>query len=114
MATFNGWSIGIFAAMSVPFAPFSIVGFLMAVGLAVVAYNEFRGRTRLLDFDPASTALLGWNQLGLLALITGYCLWMLWTGLAGASSATAELRASPELSDALGSLGEFDELYSSD
>ena len=49
----------------------------ITLGLSIVAYNEFRGRKRLLNFDPSAATMLGWNQLGLLAMIVVYCLWML-------------------------------------
>ena len=81
VAAFNGWTTGIFAAVSAPFAPFSVAGFLVTAGLTLIAYNEFQGRKRLLRFDPSSPWLLGWNQVALLTLITVYCLWMLFTGL---------------------------------
>ncbi|MEX2309367.1 MAG: hypothetical protein WD738_17340 [Pirellulales bacterium] len=108
VAAFNGWATGIIAAISAPFALFSVAGFLMTVGLAVVAYNEFRGRKRLLKFDPASAAFLGWNQIGFFTLIVVYSLWMLATSI---GSLAAELQASPELVTALGSLDEFDGIY---
>jgi hypothetical protein len=81
VANFNGWVTAVIAALSVPFAPFSVVGFLVTVGLAVIAYNEFRGRNRLLAFDPSAATLLGWNQVGLLSLITAYCFWMMFAGI---------------------------------
>jgi hypothetical protein len=108
MAAFNGWSTGIMAAISAPFALFSAAGFLMTAGLAVVAYNEFRGRKRLLALDPTSTAFLGWNQIGFFILIVAYCLWMLFTSI---GSFAAELQAQPELEASLGSLDGFDDLY---
>jgi hypothetical protein len=108
VAAFNGWATGIAAALSAPLALFSIAGFLMTVALAIVAYNEFRGRKRLLAIDRASTTLLGWNQIGLFALIAAYCLWMIFTSV---GSFTAELQANPELEAALGSLDGFDYLY---
>jgi len=111
VAAFNGWASGILAVLSAPFAPFSVEGFLMTVVLAVVACNELRGRKRLLNFDPAATSLLGWNQVGLLTSITAYCLWMIWTALSGPSPLAAELSANPELSDLLGQPGDFDALY---
>ena len=111
LAAFNGWVFGVFAALSVPFALFGIAGFLITVGLTVIAYNEFRGRKRLLQFDPSAAALLGWNQVGLLTLIIAYCLWMLFTGLTGAGPLAAELEANPELAGALGSVEGFDDLY---
>jgi hypothetical protein len=111
VAAFNGWTTGIIAALSAPFAPFSIAGFLVTAGLSVIAYNEFRGRKRLLQFDTSSAALLGWNQLGLLTLIIMYCLWMLFVGFTDAGPFAAEIKANPELRSALGSLKDFDSLY---
>jgi hypothetical protein len=111
VAAFNGWATGIFAALSAPFALFSIAGLFVTVGLSVVAYNEFQGRKRLLRFDPLSPALLGWNQVGLMTLIVAYCLWMLFAGLTGAGPFAGEMQKNPELAGALGSLGQFDELY---
>ena len=111
VAAFNGWVTGIIAAVSAPFAPFSIAGFLVTVGLTFIAYNEFQGRKRLLQFDPSSSTLLGWNQVALLTLIIVYCLWMLFTGLTGAGPFAAEIKANPEIAAALGSLDEFDYIY---
>ncbi len=111
VAAFNGWSIGIVAALSVPFALFSISGFLVTLGLAIIAANEFRGRRGLLRFDPAATALLGWNQIGLISLIVLYCVWMLFSNLTGAGPFASELQANPELASALGSMEEFDHLF---
>ena len=111
VAAFNGWVFGIFSALSAPFAPFSLAGFLVTAGLAVIAYNEFRGRKRLLEFDPSSGTLLGWNQVALLTLIVVYCLWMLFRGLTGAGPFAAEMQAHPEIAAAVGSLDEFDHLY---
>jgi hypothetical protein len=110
VAAFNGWTIGIVAMLSAPFAPFSIAGFLMAVALSVVAWNEFQGRKRLLAFDPASATFLGWNQIGFLAFIAAYCLWMIHSS---SGSFTAEMQAHPEFEQALGPLDGYDSLYRS-
>jgi hypothetical protein len=111
VATFNAWTIGVLAALSVPFAFFSIEGMLMALGLSVIAYIEFRGRRGLLQYDPSAATLLGWNQVGLLTLITAYCIWALWTALSGPGPLARELQAQPELGEALGSIEEVDSLY---
>ncbi len=111
VAAFNGWVTGIFAAVSAPFALFSLPGFLVTVGLSVVAYNEFRGRRRLLAFDRSGPVLLGWNQLGFLTLILSYCIWMLITAFTGEGPFAAELRAKPELAVAFDDLASFDQLY---
>jgi len=111
VAKFNGWSTGIIAACSAPFALFSLPGFLVTAGLSLVAYNEFQGRRRLLRFDPTAPAFLGWNQVGFLALIVFYCLWMLVVGLTSGSPLAAELQAKPELRVAFDSVGDVDQFY---
>jgi hypothetical protein len=111
VAGFNGWMTGFFAVASAPFALFSLDGFLVTLGLAVVAYNEFRGRKGLLQFDESAARRLGWNQLGFLSLIILYCTWMLFTGLSSDGPFSAELTANPELQQALGSLSGLDSLY---
>lgn len=111
VAGFNGWVTAVFAVCSAPFAPFSIAGFLVTVGLAVVAYNEFQGRTRLHNFDREAAKFLGWNQVGFLSLIVAYCGWMLFVGLTGEGPFAAEVAEHPELAEALGSLDGLDALY---
>jgi len=111
VAGFNGWATAILAVCSAPFALFSFSGFLVTAVLALVAYNEFRGRRRLLQFDDHAPAFLGWNQVGLLATIILYCFWMLFVGLTGEGPFAAELAAQPELAQVLGSVDELDDVY---
>src|SRR5262245_5723658 len=93
VASFNAWVTGIIAALSLPFAIFSLSGFLVAAGLCAVAYNEFRGRRRLLEFDPSAASLLAWNQVGFLTLIVVYCVWSMYSGLTGGGMFAKELAA---------------------
>jgi hypothetical protein len=111
VAAFNGWVTAFFALTSAPFAPFSMIGFLVTIGLAVVAYNEFQGRKRLLQLDQKAADMLGWNQLGFLALIVVYSLSMLYSGLTGESPFAAELSKTPELAEVLGPVQQYDDLY---
>lgn len=97
VASFNAWVTGVIAALSMPFAFFSLAGFLVAVGLALVAYNEFRGRRRLLAFDPTGATLLSRNQFGFLMLIVVYCLWAIYENLSGDNALLKELAANPDL-----------------
>jgi hypothetical protein len=110
VAQVNGIVTGLLAVLSAPFALFGITGLVVTVALAVIAYNEFRGRRKLLRFEPAATAILGWNQLGLLTLIVGYCSWMIYRGLTGPSSLAAIIEAIPELESAFGSPGDAEQL----
>lgn len=111
VAAFNGWMTGIFAACSAPFAIFSLASCLVTAGLSVVAYNEFRGRKRLLQFDRNAPTFLGWNQVGFVALIIAYCIWMLVVGLTADGPFAAELKAKPELSAVIDSVDGIDQLY---
>ena len=111
VAKFNAWMTGIVAACSAPFALFSLSGFFVTVVLSLVTYNEFKGRRRLLQFDRKSTAFLGWNQVGLLALIILYCTWMLGVGLTSEGPFSAELKANPELQALFDSPLELDQSY---
>jgi hypothetical protein len=111
VAKFNGWMTGIVAACSAPFALFSFSGFLVTVVLSLVAYNELKGRRRLLQFDRDSPAFLGWNQVGFLALITLYCTWMIGVGLTSEDPFSEELKAKPELQAVFDSPLELDQTY---
>ena len=108
VAAFNGWSMAILAVCSAPFVIFGPVNLVIAAGLGVLAWNELRGRRRLLAFDPQAPALLGWNQLGLLALVSCYCLWQIAMSLLGGSELAKEIDAHPEWRNLFGTGEEFD------
>jgi hypothetical protein len=81
VATFNGWTIGIFAGITLLFALFSATALVVGAGMAFVSWNEFRGRTLLRQFDPQGPRLLGRNQVGFMGLLVGYCLWSIYRTL---------------------------------
>ncbi len=74
-AAFNGWTIGFFAAVTLLFSLSSPITALLGFGMAVVAWNEFRGRKMIRQWDSRGPQLLGRNQLGLMVLVIAYCLW---------------------------------------
>jgi len=83
MAAVNGWVLAISAGLTAPFAPFSGVAFILLFALGLLAWNEFRGRKMLDAFDEAGPDLLWKNQIGLMAVVVGYCLWGIRTAVAG-------------------------------
>ena len=83
VATFNGWTIGSFAAVTLAFGLLSLTAFLMGLGMGLVAWNEFRGRRLLRHFDPQGPQLLGKNQLGFMTLLVAYCVWSIYRTLTG-------------------------------
>jgi hypothetical protein len=93
VAAFNGWTLAVFAAVSILFGLFSLTGFLVGVGLAVVARNELLGRRRILAYDPGGFTLLWRNQVGLMALIVVYCAWSMYRTTAAPDPVLAELTA---------------------
>jgi len=108
VASFNGWSIGVFAALSLPFALFNVSSLVMCFALAGVAWNEFRGRTLLHRFERSGPHTLGWNQLVFMGLLIGYSLWNISLANVGPSPYAEQVEAMPELGPMLGSV---DELY---
>jgi len=105
VAAFNGWSIGFFAAVSILFGLFSLTSLVMGLGLAVVARNEFAGRSQLRTFEPSGLELLWRNQVGFMALIIAYCGWSMYRAVA---------IPDPEMTEVMDLLGEgTDELVQS-
>ena len=78
VAAFNGWSIGFFAAVTLLFGLFDLTALVLGAGMAVVARNEFKGRSAILRSDVTGPDLLWRNQIGFMALIIVYCLWSMY------------------------------------
>jgi len=100
VAAFNGWTIGFFAVVSILFGLTSPTGLLIGLGLAVVARNEFVGRSRIQALDVSGLELLWRNQVGFMALIIAYCLWAIFGPSADLDPAVAQLLG--ELGDEIG------------
>ncbi len=75
VAAFNGYSCAIVAALSAPFALFSLATAVMTIAVSAVAYNEFRGRRLIYRLDVRGPRVLGWNQIALLSVVVGYCVY---------------------------------------
>ena len=101
VATFNGWTIGVFAAVGLLFGIFSVTALVMGIGMGLVARNEFRGRTLLRQFDPLGPRLLGRNQLGFMGLIIVYCLWSMYQTV---SNPITEIPGLEAITDSFGPL----------
>ncbi len=87
------------------------VAIAITLGLLIVAYNEFRGRKGLLNFDPRAATLLGWNQVGLLVMVVVYCLWMLSGSSAEAAGAMSSQLQSASERELLSMAGDLEGLY---
>ena len=102
VAATGGWITAVLAALGVPFALFDGVSAVMVLGLAAVAYHEFKGRRMLKALDPAAPRLLGCNQLAFAALIIAYSVWQIVRVLTGDGHYAQAIAAEPMLADALG------------
>ena len=82
VATFDAWTTGVFAAFTLSYAlvspvlgGFSWLALVVGAGMAAVAFNSFRGASRLRCYDVSAPRLLALNQLLFAAIIIAYCVW---------------------------------------
>jgi hypothetical protein len=79
IARVNGWTVGVFGALSVLFGLVSGGGgIFVGVALIAIAWNEMRGARMLKALDSQGARVLGWNQLLLGGLIALYCAFTIW------------------------------------
>ena len=107
VAAFNGWTAAVFAVLCFPFAVFVVTAMVMGMALAIVAWNEFRGRTMLRQFDRRGPNLLGWNQIGFMGLLIAYCAWQIYANLTGVDPVEKHLAGYPELATMLGPIDQL-------
>lgn len=101
IAAFSGWTLAVFAVITILCGLFSIPAFLLGLGLAVVAWLELRGSRGLRVFDLAAPHRLGWNQIALGAMIVAYGGWGIFTALTGTSPYEAHLASGGPVAEAL-------------
>ena len=75
VATFSGWTMVLFASITLLGGLFSLQAFLLGIGLVVVAYVELRGAKAVRAFDCAAPRRLALNQIALLVMVTIYAVW---------------------------------------
>lgn len=104
VARFNGWSVGLFAALSLLVGLFSLKSLLIGAVLAVVAYNEFAGARQLRCYDERAARRLGFNQIGLGVVLVVYAVWSICGAVAAPSSFEAALAAGDQATPLIGSI----------
>lgn len=107
LAAFAGGSF-LFVPVGALFGEIDVVGLVMGAGLALLAWNEFRGRAMMRRYDVHACRALGWNQLALMVLVIGYAAWMLGQALWGPNPYAEVMAGETTLAGPLGSL---DQLY---
>ena len=104
VALFTGWTVSIFAAITLLFGIFSVTALLLGSALAVVGYNEFSGAKLLRRLDLRAPRRLGLNQIGLCGVLIVYSLWSIYSALTGPSPYAAALPSGGEMAGMLGSI----------
>lgn len=98
VATLSGWTISIFAGLTILFSLFDPAGLVLGLGMGVVGWMELQGAARLRRLDPTAAGALAYNQLILGVLLLGYAAWGLYHALGAPMMAMdPALAASPEV-----------------
>ncbi len=94
MAQLDGWTLAVFAGLTVICGISSVSALLVGAGLGVIAYVELNSIKRLRQLDASVANTLGFNQLALAGVLIIYASYNL-------------LYPSPALKDALANSGEL-------
>ncbi len=108
VASFNGWTVGVFAAFSLLAGLFSLTSLLIGAALAVVAWNELAGAKMLRRLDQRAPRRLAFGQLGLCGALCAYALWSLYSLHAGPSPYEAALGAGGQATAIVGSIEQLE------
>ena len=78
-ATFFGWSVLIFGALSLvcSVTDITVAGLFVGFGLCVIGYFELTHVAKLKKLDPNAPVVLGRNQFALAGLLVIYAVWQL-------------------------------------
>ena len=87
VAALSGWTMAVFAVVTVLLSYNSLSAVLIAVALGAAAVVELRGRRRLLELVPGATKALALNQAVLAVLIVLYAAW----GVHGSKTISADV-----------------------
>src|SRR5581483_12521376 len=73
-ARFDAWGVAIFAGLTIvcSLGSWFSSGMLLGIGMAVIAWVEFRAGNELKRLDPSAVRRLGWNQFAFAAMLIAY------------------------------------------
>ncbi|HEV8378827.1 MAG TPA: hypothetical protein VGP99_08245 [Tepidisphaeraceae bacterium] len=97
VATFDGWTIAVFAVASCLCGIGSISSMIVGVALGGLAYIELRGASQLRRLDETAPRRLGINQILLGTLLAVYSIWQIYQELHGPSPYAAITQADPHM-----------------
>lgn len=97
VASFDGWTVAVFAALTLLTSITDPSGLFMGLGMAAVAFVELNSVGRLRQLDTRATRTLALNQIALASILTLYALWRLHTEMTGVSPYQAYKSADPQI-----------------
>lgn len=97
----NGWSIGVFGALTLLFGMFSLTGWVLGGGMIALASVELGAVAGLKRIEPSAARRLGWNQLALAGLLLAYAGWSLYGAMFGPDPLASTIAAVPEAAEML-------------
>jgi len=101
VARFDGWTIGIFAALTFLLGITELTSIVLGLGLGVIAFVELAGATRLRRLDPQAARMLGLNQLALACMLIIYAVCRIHVELSGHGEFAAAAASDAALGQAL-------------
>jgi hypothetical protein len=101
VARFDGWTVGFFAAITILTGFTSASALLLGTGMAIVAYVEFDGATKLRRLFPHAPRRLAINQACLGTMLILYALWQLYVGMSTASHYATLAGGDPQMAKML-------------
>lgn len=104
VASFSGWTTGIFGALTLVTAIGDWPAFALGLGLSVSAFVELRGGKRIAAFDPQGARILGFNQIALGVMLLAFALWRLLQVSTGPSMAAELNTGDPAIDEMVTSL----------
>ena len=81
VAAVDGWTLGVFAVLTILFSLTSPVALVLGAGMLTVSYFELRGSRNLKRLDPHAPRLLTLNQFALGAMLFIYGAINLWLSI---------------------------------
>lgn len=99
VASFNGYSLAVVAALSLPLAVFDWTSLIVTAVVGGLAWNELRGRAQLRALEQRAPRTLAYNQLTLLAVVIAYSVWSMVRGISAPQQLPPGLLGDPALAE---------------
>ena len=111
LIAFSGLTL-LMSMLAMMFGQFDLLGLIMGSALAALAWNELRGRGLLARIQLRGCGVLGWNQLGLMAIVLAYSIWMIGHAIWGPSPYDEAIAKEAMLAGPLGSINALHKIIS--